>query len=121
VDLAAPEANQNESNVAVEVGNRIDAAVALNRKHEDSIIILCVLMTLSGLTLLLWGAFKEQWTVIVSGGALQSLVFFPIRKLIKLRENNVILQVVPQLLRLANDVESKRLAASLVQKLIKAH
>jgi hypothetical protein len=42
----------------------------------------------------------------------------PVQRLIKLREDNVRLQILPQLLRLADTEEAKVLAAKLITRLI---
>jgi hypothetical protein len=45
-------------------------------------------------------------------------IVFPLRRLISLREQNKALQILPQLMRLADTTEAKALAAELVKKLI---
>ncbi len=46
------------------------------------------------------------------------MIALPIRRLIKLREENMRLQILPQLFRLANSQEAKILAAKLASRLI---
>jgi hypothetical protein len=65
-----------------------------------------------------WGASVSRWELLVPGGILQLTIAYPVRRLIKLREDNVRLQIIPQLLRLAEADEGKALAAKLVSRLI---
>jgi hypothetical protein len=72
----------------------------------------------TGLALLVYGALTQVWQLLVPGGLIQTAIVFPLRKLIALREENKALQILPQLMRLAEDDEAKALAALLVKKLI---
>ncbi len=76
-----------------------------------------VALFLLGLGLLVFGAFLERWQLLVPGGIVQITIVFPLRHLIKLREENVRLQILPQLMRLADTREAKLLAAKLVKRL----
>ena len=49
---------------------------------------------------------------------MQIILFFPVRKLIQLREDNMRLRILPRLMRLADSEEAKLLAARLVKRLI---
>lgn len=71
-----------------------------------------------GLALLVYGAITHVWQLLVPGGLIQTAIILPLRKLISLREENKTLQILPQLMRLAEDEEAKALAALLVKKLI---
>ena len=77
-----------------------------------------VALFLTGLILLIVGAVKAQWYLSVPGGLAQLTIVLPIRHLIKLREDNMRLQILPQLIRLADSKEAKILAARLVRRLI---
>jgi hypothetical protein len=77
-----------------------------------------VVLIVAGLGLVVYGAASRRWELLAPGGLVQLLVFFPVRKLIQLREDNMRLQILPQLMRLAETKEAKALAAKLVQRLI---
>ena len=68
--------------------------------------------------MIVYGAIIGRWKFLVPGGILQLTVAYPVRRLIKLREDNVRLQILPQLLRLADEGEGKVLAAKLASRLI---
>jgi hypothetical protein len=73
---------------------------------------------LVGLGLLIYGAIAQMWQLLIPGGIVQSTIILPLRWLIKLREENRTLHILPQLMRLAESKEAKALAAELVRRLI---
>ena len=89
-----------------------------NRYTECIVIAILVALFVVGLGLLIYGALIQRWELLVPGGLVQLIIYFPIRRLIRLREDNMRLQILPQLLRLAESKEAKQLAAKLVKKLI---
>ena len=108
----------DDAQVIREVTERIDAAIAQNRHRERIVIGALLALFAVGLGLLVWGAWTGRKELLVPGGILQLTVAYPVRRLIKLREDNMRLQIIPQLLRLAETKESKALAAKLVARLI---
>jgi hypothetical protein len=54
----------------------------------------------------------------VSGGIVELAVIMPIRELVKLRRENLRLEVLPQLIRLADNANRKKLVFDLVSRLI---
>ena len=94
------------------------STISTNRRQEWLVTSSLVALFVVGLSLLVYGALIQAWQVLVPGGLIQTAVLFPIRKLITLREENKALQILPQLMRLAEDEEAKVLAALLVRKLI---
>lgn len=96
----------------------IEAAIAKNRRQEWVVVGSLLALFATGLALLVYGAATQAWQVLAPGGLIQSAIVFPIRRLIRLREENKTLQILPQLMRLADTKEAKALAARLVQKLI---
>lgn len=101
-----------------EVTAAIEAAIAANRRLEWLVIAGLIALFVVGLALLVYGALTQSWQLLVPGGLIQTAIVFPLRKLIALREENKALQILPQLMRLAEDDEAKALAAQLVKKLI---
>ena len=111
-------AKKADGDVVREVTARIDTAIADNRRSERVIVVALLLLFTVGLVLIIWGASTGRWEFLVPGGILQLTVAYPVRRLVKLREDNVRLQIIPQLLRLAEEGEGKVLAAKLVNRLI---
>ena len=109
---------KTDAEVVREVTTCIDAAIEKNRRTERVVIAVLILLFLTGLGLLIYGALIRRWELLVPGGLAQLVIYFPIRRLIRLREDNMRLQILPQLLRLADTKEAKQLAANLVKRLI---
>jgi len=107
-----------DADVVREVTARIDATIAENRRSERIIVVALLLLFGVGLGLIVLGASIGRWELLVPGGILQLTVAYPVRRLIKLREDNVRLQIIPQLLRLAEAGEGQALAAKLIDRLI---
>jgi len=111
-------AKKADADVVREVTARIDSTIAENRRSERIIVVALLLLFAVGLGLIVYGAIIGRWEFLVPGGILQLTVAYPVRRLIKLREDNVRLQILPQLLRLADEGEGKVLAAKLASRLI---
>ena len=101
-----------------ESNERIDAALRQNRRQEHLIIGVLVALFAVGLGLIVYGAAIQAWGLLAPGGILHLAIVFPIRRLIKLREENIRLQIIPQLLRLADTEDAKRLVSKLINRLI---
>jgi hypothetical protein len=110
---------KTDAEVVREVTACIDEAIVKNRRTERVVVAILIALFLTGLGLLIYGAVIQRWELLVPGGLAQLIIYFPIRRLIRLREDNMRLQILPQLLRLAETREAKRLAAKLVMRLIK--
>ena len=111
-------AKKSRDEVIREVAVYINDTIRRNRRGERLIIALLVAQFLAGLALLLVGAVLERWFLIVPGGLLSALLFWPVNKLTSLRANNLRLQLLPELLRLAEEEEAQQLAAKLINQLI---
>ena len=109
---------KSDAEVVREVTGRIDATIAENRRTERIIVAVLLALFGVGLTLIVWGAAISRWELLVPGGLAQLTIAYPVRRLIKLREDNVRLQIIPQLLRLAEIDQAKDLAAKLIEALI---
>jgi hypothetical protein len=59
-------------------------------------VLLALFVT--GLGLLVYGAVSQTWALLASGGLVQITIVFPIYRLIHLREENMRLQILPQLM-----------------------
>jgi hypothetical protein len=111
---------KTDAEVIREVSERIDLAIRANRTRESIIGVVLVLLILVGLGLMIYGAAIKHWELLVPGGVTQLSIVFPVRWLIKLRADNVRLQIIPQLLRLADTQEAKVLVFQLIKRLIRA-
>jgi MFS superfamily sulfate permease-like transporter len=109
---------KSDAEVIRQVEACIDAAIEKNRHTERIVIGVLVSLFVVGLGLMVYAAIIRRWELLVPGSLLQIILFFPIRKLIQLREDNMRLRILPQLMRLADSDEAKLLAARLVKRLI---
>lgn len=82
------------------------------------VMVVLVALFAVGLALIISGAATGRWQLLAPGGIVQMTIAFPVRRLIKLREDNVRLQIIPQLLRLAEKEQGRALAAKLIERLI---
>jgi ABC-type uncharacterized transport system permease subunit len=109
---------KTDAEVVREVTARIDATIAQNQRSEHVIIGVLLALFAVGITRMIWGALIGRWELLAPGGLAQLTIAFPVRRLIKLREDNFRLQIIPQLLRLAETEQGKALAAKLAERLI---
>lgn len=107
-----------DAEVVREVTACIEAAIAKNRRQEWIVVGVLLALFATGLGLLTFGAISQMWALLAPGGLVQVTIVFPIYRLIRLREDNMRLQILPQLMRLAETSEAKLLAAQLVRRLI---
>jgi len=101
------------------VNSRIDKAIRDNAGSERLISVVLITLFVAGIVLILWGAYHEQWTFLVPGGMAEMALVFPVRQLVKMRADNMSLQVIPPMLRLAGTDDAKTLAMELIQRLIR--
>ena len=111
-------APKDDAEVIREVTATIESAIKRNRRTEWVAIVVLVALFSVGLGLVTYGAAIQRWQILAPGGILQLAIAFPIRTLIKLRGDNVRLEIIPQLLRLAETKEGKSWAARFVKRLI---
>src|SRR4051812_7675147 len=78
-----------------QINARVDAALRLNRRAETIVITMAVAIFVLGvLTFLL--AYVEKNPYAAGGSALvTAFLYWPIREILKLRRDNLVLQVVP--------------------------
>lgn len=79
------------------INNRVDAALKTNRRAESIVILMAVCIFALGAGTL----FVAYWYAnpYVGGGTflLQSFLYWPIREVLKLRKDNLVLQTLPTL------------------------
>ena len=102
-----------------EVARCVEEAPAKNRRIETALIVLLGLVSATGLSLLILGGMTRQWTMALPGGLCELAIAFPIRSLIKLRQENIRLAILPQLLRMADGRSEKKLLYAFIETLIR--
>lgn len=101
-----------------EVRERLAVILAENRRAESTIMRLLTAVFLTGLALLGAGVALDRWPLLIPGSAAWALLGWPIKQLMALRWENVQLQVLPELLRLVEEDEARRLAGKLADRFI---
>jgi hypothetical protein len=99
----------------------INEALRRNRYWEMGIGLVLLTLFVSGLYLLFSGfsaSGPEMWSRLIAGGLIEGTIYWPVRELIRLRRENIALQVIPSLLRLAKSAEGKQLVLKLLYKLL---
>jgi hypothetical protein len=100
------------------VTTRIDLAIKRNDKLEMLFVIILVVLFLVGLGLMIGGVISQRWESFVPGGLSEVAIFYPIDRLRKLREDNLLFETFPALLLMANSSRSQQLLAQFLSRLI---
>jgi hypothetical protein len=108
----------NEVDVVREVTDTIQAALKRNRRIETTLLGLLGGIGLTGIGFLVTALFTARWELAVSGGIVELAILMPIRELVKLRRENLRLEILPQLIRLADTANRKKLVFDLITRLI---
>jgi hypothetical protein len=108
----------NDVEVVREVTDTIQKALQRNRRIETTLLALLGGIGLTGIGLLASAIFTARWELAISGGIVELAVLMPIRELVKLRRENLRLEVLPQLIRLADTANRKKLVFDLISRLI---
>jgi len=74
---------------------RVDKALQQNRRAERIVIAMAVGMFILGLAIVVTGYWARN--LYVTGGAalLQGFIYWPIKEILKLRRDNIVLQTTP--------------------------
>jgi hypothetical protein len=107
-----------DADVIREVTQCIERGDKKNRRIETALVILLVGLSVTGLVLLVIGAIRQQWGIALPGGLCELSIAMPIRSLVKLRQENIRLAVIPQMIRLADARSEKKLVMKFVETLI---
>src|SRR5437763_11697626 len=108
----------DEADVAREVTEVIQAALRRNRRIETVLIAILASMAFTGIGLIIHGAANQNWVSAVPGTISELAIVMPIRYLISLRRENVRLEALPQLLRMADTATRKKLILDFLGRLI---
>jgi hypothetical protein len=96
----------------------IQGALARNRRIETVLITILASMAFTGIGLIISGAVGRSWEAALPGSISELAIIMPIRALIKLRQENVRLEAMPQMLRLADTATRKKLILDFLGRLI---
>ena len=97
----------------------IEEAIKRNRRIETVLIVILGSIAFAGIALMVVGAIQRNALIALPGSISGLAIAFPVQYLIKLRRENIGLEVIPQLLRLADTASVKKLVFQLIEKLIK--
>jgi uncharacterized ion transporter superfamily protein YfcC len=107
-----------DAELAREVTGFIDEAIRKNRRIESFLLVLLVGLSASGIALMIYGAISERWFAATLGAACFLVIGLLLRSLIRLREEDVRLALLPSMVRLANSPGEKRSVTKFVEALI---
>ena len=82
-------------------------------------MLILVSVSITGLMSLILGAIRQQWAISLPGGLCELSIAMPIRSLVKLRQENIRLAILPQMIRLADTQSEKKLVMKFVETLIR--
>ena len=108
----------DDAEITRAVTEAIQAALRRNQRTETIIVIVLMSLAFSGIGLLIYGAAAQNWQASLPGTISELAIVMPIRSLIKLRQENVRLETLPNLLRLADTASKKKLVFDFIGGLI---
>lgn len=97
---------------------RIDRAIQRNVKLEWLFIVILMTLFLAGLGLMMGGVISRRWDCFIPGDLSEVAIIYPIEKLRKLREDNLLFETFPAMLLMANTSRSQQLLAQFLGRLI---
>ncbi len=104
--------------VVREVTDTIQAALERNRRIETTLLSLPGGIGRAGIGSLVTALFTARWEHAVSGGIAELAILMPIREPVKLRREDLRLEILPQLIRLADTANRRKLVFDLITRLI---
>jgi hypothetical protein len=78
-----------------QVSKRIDKALAANRRTEILVVVMAVFIFLLGMAMIILGYWHQSLYLRTVPILLQGLLYWPIREIMRLRQDNLILQTLP--------------------------
>lgn len=101
-----------------DVTARIDRAIQRNVNFERLFVFILLTLFAAGIGLMVGGVISQRWECFVPGGLSEVAIIYPIEKLRKLREDNLLFETFPALLLMANATKSQQLLAQFLGRLI---
>jgi hypothetical protein len=77
------------------VHQRVDSALLQNRRAERIVICMAVGMFVLGLAIVIAGYWSRNLYITGGAAVLQGFIYWPIKEILKLRRDNIILQTTP--------------------------
>lgn len=108
-----------DADVVREVTQHVEDAIRENRRIETVLMFMLVTLFIVGVGLMIFGAILRQGLVILPGSICELAIAWPIWSLVKLRQENIRLAILPQLMRMADGKDEKRLTMKFIETLIK--
>jgi hypothetical protein len=97
----------DDVDVVREVTDTIQRALQRNRRIETALLTLLGGIGATGIGFLISVVYTARWELAITGGIAELAIVMPIRELVKLRRENLRLEVLPQLIsRLIEQIPS---------------
>jgi hypothetical protein len=101
-----------------DINKRIDAALDRAKRLEFIISVMAALLFLTGVIVFIIGFLLDKNVAIGSGALVQSIILWPIKKLIEIREQNIKLGIIPSMtLTIPDDKEQARVLMKLLEQI----
>jgi hypothetical protein len=107
-----------DADVAREVTQAIQVALDRNRRIETIVIAILATLAFTGIGLVIYGAAVRSWEAVLPGTISELAIVMPIRYLLRIRNENVRLEAMPQMIRLADTPAKKKSAFDTINKMI---
>jgi hypothetical protein len=108
----------DDAEIVREATETVRGALRRNLRTEMVTIVILAAMAFVGIGLLVYGVIVQNWQALVPGSISELAVVMPVRYLMRLRQQSVLLEAMPHLLRLADSAGKKKLVVDFLTKLI---
>jgi hypothetical protein len=103
--------------IADRISQRTAQAIRRNVPYEITIVVILIVDVVAGIVLLFTRIAEGRWELLAMGVALQAAIGWPIARLLEMRKFNVMLQILPELIRTTDTKGRKDLVSKVVEKL----
>ena len=101
-----------------DINKRIDAALDRAKRLEFIISVMAGLLFFTGVVVFVIGFLLDKNIAIGSGAFVQSIILWPIKKLIEIRDQNIKLGIIPSMtLTLPDEKEQARVLMKLIDQI----
>src|SRR5689334_4471470 len=108
----------DDADVTQEITRGIQVALDRNRRIETIVIVILAALAFTGIGLVIYGAAVRGWEAVLPGTISELSIVMPIRYLLRIRNENVRLEAMPQMIRLADTPAKRKLAFDTITKMI---
>ena len=105
--------------IATFVTQRIDQSIRASLPREVLITTSLVIDVAVGLFIIVHGVRQGGWLPVAAGSACQVAIGWPIAKLLALRQDNLYLQILPSLIRMADRKDQKELIYEFAKRMMR--